>query len=55
MKTVISALIIKVEETTYNEAGQQIPRKPLIEVVAFESQIPPEVAEWVRGILRKAH
>ena len=51
MKSAITALVIRVEETTYDDEGRVTPRKPMAELVAFESQIPPEVEAWVRSLM----
>jgi len=51
MKTVITALIIVAEVTTYTDDGKVLTRPKPIQIEAFENAIPDDVLDWVRGKL----
>jgi len=53
MKTAITALLIQVEITPYNDAGQVMPRPQPQQYSVFEADIPPEILEWVRDLMAK--
>jgi len=54
MKTVITALVVQVELTQYNDEGQVVGRaeKPPTFAV-LEAAIPTEVKEWVQQSIQK--
>jgi hypothetical protein len=49
----ITCLQIAVEITPYSEDGKVMPRPRPPQIVVFESEIPDEVLEFVRGKLAK--
>ena len=52
MRQVITGLLVQVEITGYNEAGQVAgrPEKP-VQFVALEADIPEPVLEWARQMI----
>jgi len=53
MKQVITALVVQVEVTNYNEAGQVAQRPEMPRFVAIEADIPEPVLEWVQQVLAR--
>jgi len=54
MRQVITGLVVNVEITQYNEAGQVCGRPPKAPAFSvLEADIPENVIEWVRGCLAK--
>ena len=53
MKQVITAILVQVEVTPYDDAGRAMLRPKPIVLIAAEADIPKPVLDWVRGKLNE--
>lgn len=53
MRQVITGILVQVEITNYNEAGQVTSRPKSPQFAVLEAEIPESVLEWVRQMVAK--